>query len=103
MLDAARSAVDIAHGPGAEVDDERTQFALMHLMTVIGEAANRVTPETQRRLPEIPWREVVGMRNVLVHVYFDVDVPRLLKTVEQDLPTLVSALERALREDGRLD
>ena len=102
MRDAARTAVEIAHGPGAEVDDQRTQFALMHLMTVVGEAASRVTPETRGRLPEIPWAEVVGMRNILVHVYFDIDVPRVLQTVEHDLPSLIAAVERVLREDDRL-
>ncbi|MCY4356255.1 MAG: DUF86 domain-containing protein [Gammaproteobacteria bacterium] len=59
----------------------------------MGEAAGNVTEATRQYLSNIPWREIVGMRNRLVHVYFDINIDILWTTVKTDLPVLISLLE----------
>ena len=66
----------------------------------MGEAASRVTAERQQASPAIPWRDIVAMRNRLIHGYFDVDLDRVWDTVTDDLPPLLARLEAAL---ARLD
>lgn len=56
-------------------------FALVRAVEVVGEAASKVTPQGRSELPAIPWTSVVGMRNRLVHAYFDVDLDILWNTV----------------------
>jgi uncharacterized protein with HEPN domain len=63
---------------------------------VIGEAASRVTAEMRAELHQIPWADVVGMRNRLVHAYFDVDLDQVWRTVRDDLPPLAAELRNAL-------
>jgi uncharacterized protein with HEPN domain len=62
----------------------------------IGEAAARVSQEGQEKYAEIPWREVIGMRNRLVHGYDSVDLAVLWDTIELDLPPLIAQLEKIL-------
>jgi uncharacterized protein with HEPN domain len=72
------------------------ELALARLVEIIGEAAGRVSQNTQEEYPEIPWREVIGMRNRLIHGYDSVDLSVLWDTVELDLPPLLVHLERIL-------
>lgn len=78
--------------PSVEHDRLR-QHALIKAIEIIGEAASRVSAETRSLNPEIPWREIVGMRNRLVHAYFEVDVELLWETVQRDIPKLIALLE----------
>ena len=68
-------------------------LALVKCIEIIGEAASRVTRETRDALSGIPWQDIVGMRNRLIHAYFDVDHDRVWDTIQQDLPPLVAALK----------
>ncbi len=70
------------------------QLAILKAVEVVGEAASRVGSETAGAHPHIPWTEIVGMRNRLVHGYFNVNLERVWKTVRQDIPRLISHLER---------
>lgn len=69
----------------------------MRNLTVIGEAARSVPPDVEARHAELPWLEMRGIRNLVVHEYFGVDVAVLWQTVCEDLPALVPMLERALQ------
>jgi uncharacterized protein with HEPN domain len=62
-------------------------------LKLIGEAASKITKESGEEHPEIPWVDVVAMRNRLIHVYFDIDLDRVWDTVTDDLPPLISLLE----------
>lgn len=98
MLDAASEAVEFAKGK-TRADLERDRLLVLGLLKcieIVGEAAARVSPDVQSRYPRIPWPDIVGMRNRLVHVYFDIDLDRVWDTVEQDLPPLIAALEKIL-------
>lgn len=60
---------------------------------IIGEAAYQMAPESRAELPDIPWDDIMGMRHRLVHAYFDINLDILWKTVKEDLPMLLEALE----------
>lgn len=68
------------------------QLALVHLVQIIGEAASRVSEDLRQCHPEIPWRQVVGMRNRVVHGYFEVDLNLLWHVVTLDVPKLRTQL-----------
>ena len=102
MLDAARKAARLAAGRDRQeldAEDNPLPDALVHLISVIGEAANRVSSGTRSALDEIPWPDVVGMRNRLIHAYFDINLDILWATVQDSLPSLIRLLESALAED----
>jgi len=69
------------------------QDAVIRNIEIVGEAAGRVSTETTTRTPEIPWREIVGMRHRLIHGYLEVNLDTVWQVVERDLP----ALDRNLR------
>jgi uncharacterized protein with HEPN domain len=104
MLDAAKKAKRLATGRNREEldsEDDPLQDALVHLITVLGEAANKVSSSTRSELAAIPWPDVVGMRNRLVHAYFDINLDILWATVQYSLPSLIRSLEAALAEAKR--
>jgi len=98
MLGHARTCIELSTGYSRESLDENRmlRYALLHLLCILGEAANRVTAEGRKQHPQFPWRDVVGMRNALIHGYDNVDLDILWKTVEADLPAVVDSLAQAL-------
>lgn len=98
MLDAAREAVDFARNKTKEdFDNDRMLIlSIVKSIEIIGEAASRVTKEGRDTQPEIPWMDIVAMRNRLIHVYFDIDVNRVWDTITDDLPPLITVLEKIL-------
>lgn len=100
IKDAVTSAISFMDNKTRE-DLERQQmlsFAVVRCLEIIGEAANRVSDEVQQKYPLIPWREVVGMRNRIIHAYFDVDLDIIWQVVKVDLPGLLPLVERAIAE-----
>ena len=71
----------------------RDRLAILKAVEVVGEAASQVSPEGKEAHPEIPWAKIIGMRNRLVHGYFNVNLERVWETVQQDLPDLIALLE----------
>jgi len=94
----ARDALAIANqiGRTAFLDNRPMQHAVIRCLTVVGEAANRVSEETCRALPDVAWSEAVGLRNVLVHDYHRIDIARIWTIVEEYLPPLLAALDSYL-------
>ncbi len=99
MLDHARTALELAEGKSrADLHSDRIlRYALLHLFCILGEAANRVSEEARRQYPAIPWRDVIGMRNVLIHGYDAVDLDIVWNTVTEDLSGIIAAIEQSLR------
>jgi uncharacterized protein with HEPN domain len=102
MIGAAESVGRfIAGRERADLDeDEMLRFALTRAIEIIGEAASRVSPEAQTVVPGIPWKEVAGMRNRLVHAYFDLDLDVLWKTAREAVPDLLKTLAAIERPKG---
>lgn len=100
ILDAAREAVSFAEGHHRkDLDtDRKLNLSLVRLLEVIGEAARGITSEFRREHPELPWKSMVGMRDRLIHGYFDVNLDVLWETVKNDLPPLIDKLEQILTE-----
>ena len=98
MLDMTRRAVRAITDKSREVydEDDILRLGLTHLVQVIGEAARRVSEEFQTGHPEIPWRQIIGMRHRIVHDYLRVDEDILWQVVTSDLPELLSSLEELL-------
>ncbi len=95
MLEYSRRVADKASRVSrSEFDaDEDLQLALVYLIQVVGEAASRLTQAQRDAHPSIPWRDVIGMRHVVVHDYFRVDLDVVWDTATNSIPALVAALE----------
>ena len=76
--------------------DDRTSFAVVRALEIIGESAKRVPPAVRDRAPEIPWQDMAGMRDKLIHGYHGVELRVVRRTVREDLPDLIAAV-RILR------
>ena len=96
MLDMARKATSKVVGKTrAEYDqDENLRMALAHLIQVLGEAARHVSLAMQQAHPEIPWKQIVGMRHTVVHDYLHVDYDIVWAVVTIDLPPLITDLQK---------
>ena len=96
MVDAAREAIGYTTGHSrADLDTNPLLVrALTRCVEVVGEAASRVTAETRAEMPNVPWADIVAMRNRLIHTYFDIDLDIVWSTIEVDLPSLVAELEQ---------
>ena len=102
ILDAAEKAMSFADGrTRSDLDeDDQLVFALVKAVEIIGEAASQIMPSTQEELPLMPWADIVGMRNRLVHAYFDINLDTLWRTVQDDLPILLGQLGPLVSETG---
>jgi uncharacterized protein with HEPN domain len=98
MLDHAREAVAMAAGKTrADLDlDRKLNLALVRLLEIVGEAAGKTTEDDRLKCPGIPWGQIIGLRNRLIHGYDSVDFDVLWQIISVDLPGLVSDLERCL-------
>ncbi len=96
MLDAAREAAQMARGKTrADLDIDRPlNLSLVRLLEIVGEAASRVPPGERTQYAGIPWVQIVGLRNRLIHGYDNVDFDILWEIVAQDLPPLIAELEK---------
>jgi uncharacterized protein with HEPN domain len=96
IMEAAKLVLDYIKGKTRVefFDDLQCQDAVIRRLEIIGEAANRISEETRIALPHLPWNDMIGMRNVMIHDYDDVDMAIVWETVEKDLPALISAVEK---------
>ncbi|MCX6669693.1 MAG: DUF86 domain-containing protein [Methanothrix sp.] len=101
MLDHAREAIILSKGESLEdlADDRVLGLAIVRLMEIVGEAANRVPKEERSKHPEIPWTQIISLRNRLIHGYDAIDYEILWHILNHDLPELVISLERTLGTD----
>nr|WP_202925034.1 HepT-like ribonuclease domain-containing protein [Myxacorys almedinensis] len=77
--------------------DIRTVRAVLYSLAIIGEAAASLLPEVEMLYPEIPWVDIRGMRNVVIHEYFRVDLEIIWETIQTDLPQLLQLLRELLK------
>ena len=94
MIEAAESAIQFMVGRSrADLDTDRMLlFAVVRAIEVVGEAASKLSEEFRAAHPGIPWRAIVGMRNRLIHAYFDIDTQTVWETATQELPPILNQL-----------
>jgi uncharacterized protein with HEPN domain len=102
MLDYSRKAVAMVEGRAEEdlTTDEMLCLALTRVVEIIGEAATRVSQAGQQRHTHVPWSQIIGLRNRLVHGYDAVDMEILWDIVQQDLPPLIESLEKIVADEA---
>ena len=100
MADAAESALRFVEGRArADLDDDQMLlFALVRAVEIVGEAASKVSAEARAETPDVSWNVIVGMRNRLVHAYFNVDRNIVWTTVTRALPPLLAQLKSILAQ-----
>lgn len=94
-LNAAMRFVEGRKRSDLETDD-MLLFALVRAIEIVGEAASKVTAETRAEISDLPWASIVGMRNRLVHAYFDINRDILWTTVTEAVPALAEHLKTSL-------
>ena len=101
MKDAIVAIRDHLAGAGEELADKDAALlhdALLFQFVVIGEAVKHLTTDTRESAPEIPWADVAGLRDLIAHEYFRIEIDRVLAVVERDLPPLEQAIDRLLAD-----
>ncbi len=98
MVDSAEHALQFVKARRREDldSDVMLRMALTRAIEIVGEAAAQVTEAGRAELPAVPWPQIVGMRNRLVHAYFDIDLDILWDTVQLALPDLIAPLRAQL-------
>ncbi len=98
MVDHAEEAVSLVHNKKrSDLDADRLlNLSLVRLLEIVGEAANRIAPEARLQYPTIPWQQIIGLRNRLIHGYDSVDFDILWQIITVDLPPLVKVLKEIL-------
>jgi len=100
MLDAAQEACEFMGGVSFE-DLKRSRLltnAVVRSLEVLGEAAAQITPEFRESNGWIPWRDIIAMRNRLIHAYFDINYAVVWRTVKEDLPQFIKLLKQILEQ-----
>lgn len=98
MLDAARDAQRFTTGRTRQTLQAERMFALalVKAIEIIGEAASKVSPETRALLPQIPWKDIIGMRNKTIHDYRSINYSIVWETATNGIPALITELEKLL-------
>lgn len=89
-----------AAGKEAFLSDEKTQDAVIRQLSIIGEAAARIPSKVKDAAPDVPWKKIVGMRNILIHEYSNTSIHRVWDTVQHHLPNLAAAVGPLLAKDA---
>ncbi len=103
MLENAKEARRFIEGMSFEQfeNDRRTIYAVLQALQIMGEAAKKISDTVRSEHPSVPWREMAGMRDKLIHGYFDVNLSVVWRTVNEVLPAIEPQIARAIEEETR--
>lgn len=80
--------------------DRKTAYAAIRALEIIGEATKNIPIEIKNNYPQVPWKDMAGMRDKVIHAYFGVDMKRVWSTVTIDIPKLKPLFEKILRDNS---
>ena len=102
ILESAKLALTYAGDKDGEdfFKDVQSQDSVIRRLEIIGEAAKRISEETKAASPYLPWSDMIGMRNIMIHEYDNVDLSMVLETVKRDLPQLIEEMEKIFCQNG---
>jgi uncharacterized protein with HEPN domain len=100
MLDPTTAILHFIDGKTRKnlYSDRMFSNAVIRELEIVGEAANHISKTTQKSFPELPWKQLIAMRNTLIHAYFDVDYDIIWETVINDLPPFYLQLKMILSD-----
>ncbi len=99
MLDSAKEITSFIKNKSFDDfrEDRKLQLSIVHLLEIIGEAGSRVSKDIQDKYAKIPWKHITGMRNRLIHGYFDIDLRIVYTTATEDIPPLIDEIKSIIR------
>ena len=100
IIDAMTRAVEFVEGMSYNefTKDIKTVYAVTRAIEIIGEAVKHIPNEIREKYPDIPWKNMAGMRDIIAHAYFGVNLIRIWEVIEKDIPPLKPKFERILEE-----
>jgi len=100
IISAMGKAIDFVKNISYEefIQDDKTVFAVVRALEIIGEAAKKIPDDIRKNYPEIPWKDMAGMRNKVIHEYFGVKSSIVWRAVKEEIPPLKPIFEKILRD-----
>ena len=100
ILDAIEKTEQFTEGMAFErfSSDYKTRFAVIRALEIIGEASKKIPETVKRQNPDLPWREMAGIRDILIHEYFGLNLQVIWKTLKEDFPKLKPVISTMLEQ-----
>ena len=100
IISAMDKAMDFVKNMSYEefIGDDKTVFAVVRALEIVGEAAKNIPGDIRKNYPEIPWKDLAGMRNKVIHKYFGVPLSPVWRAVKEEIPPLKPLFEKILKE-----
>ncbi len=103
ILDSINDVENFIDGMEFEdfINDKKTIYSVVRAIEIIGEAAKNVPEQIRKKYPDVPWKQMAGMRDKLIHEYFGVDLEILWKTAKDDVPQLETPISKVFEDMGQ--